>query len=65
VCGIVGYIGGRTYPGDGLKRLESRYRNPVIEDDTPATVLSQSGETADTLAALREAKRRGALTLAV
>jgi glucosamine--fructose-6-phosphate aminotransferase (isomerizing) len=44
---------------------EFRYREPVISKDTLAVVVSQSGETADTLAAMREAKARGALTLAV
>lgn len=44
---------------------EFRYRNPVIEDSTALIALSQSGETADTLEALREAKKRGALTLGV
>ena len=44
---------------------EFRYRNPIIGDDTLVVVISQSGETADTLAGLREAKRRGALTLAI
>ncbi len=39
---------------------EFRYRNPIIEEDTAVFVISQSGETADTLAALREAKRKGA-----
>ena len=38
---------------------ELRYRNPVIEDDTLLLTISQSGETADTLAALRELKSRG------
>ncbi|MCC7145113.1 MAG: glutamine--fructose-6-phosphate transaminase (isomerizing) [Phycisphaeraceae bacterium] len=42
---------------------EFRYRNPIIEDSTVAIAISQSGETADTLAALREAKERGALAL--
>ncbi len=42
---------------------EFRYRNPIIEDGTIITAISQSGETADTLAALREAKERGALAL--
>jgi glucosamine--fructose-6-phosphate aminotransferase (isomerizing) len=42
---------------------ELRYRNPIIEDGTILVAISQSGETADTLAALREAKDRGALTL--
>ncbi|MCC7407831.1 MAG: glutamine--fructose-6-phosphate transaminase (isomerizing), partial [Phycisphaeraceae bacterium] len=44
---------------------EFRYRNPLIEDATVAIAISQSGETADTLAALREAKERGALALGV
>jgi glucosamine--fructose-6-phosphate aminotransferase (isomerizing) len=39
---------------------EFRYRNPVVSDRTLCVVISQSGETADTLAAMREAKRRGA-----
>jgi glucosamine--fructose-6-phosphate aminotransferase (isomerizing) len=39
---------------------EFRYRNPIVEDGTFVIAISQSGETADTLAALREAKERGA-----
>ena len=42
---------------------EFRYRNPVITEDTLVIVISQSGETADTLAALREAKRKGATVM--
>ena len=42
---------------------EFRYRNPIVTPRTLCIVLSQSGETADTLAAMREAKRRGARTL--
>ncbi len=42
---------------------EFRYRNPIVTDRTLCVVISQSGETADTLAAMREAKRRGAKTL--
>src|SRR5436190_1419577 len=42
---------------------EFRYRNPIIPENTLCVVISQSGETADTLAAMREAKRRGAKTL--
>jgi glucosamine--fructose-6-phosphate aminotransferase (isomerizing) len=42
---------------------EFRYRNPIITPTTLCIVISQSGETADTLAAMREAKRRGAQTL--
>ncbi len=44
---------------------EFRYRNPVIQPDDTMIFISQSGETADTLAALKEAKRRGALCLGV
>jgi glucosamine--fructose-6-phosphate aminotransferase (isomerizing) len=44
---------------------EYRYRNPIITPDTLVIVVSQSGETADTLAALREAKRAGARVLAI
>jgi glucosamine--fructose-6-phosphate aminotransferase (isomerizing) len=44
---------------------EFRYRNPVITDRTLCIVISQSGETADTLAAMREARRRGARTLGI
>lgn len=39
---------------------EYRYRNPIIPEDTIVIVISQSGETADTLAAMREAQARGA-----
>ncbi|MEM6553429.1 MAG: glutamine--fructose-6-phosphate transaminase (isomerizing) [Planctomycetota bacterium] len=42
---------------------ELRYRNPIIEDGTVVLPISQSGETADTLAALREVKDRGALSI--
>jgi len=42
---------------------EFRYRSPILDSKTLVIVISQSGETADTLAALREAKRRGARTL--
>ena len=44
---------------------EFRYRNPVIPDNTVVVAISQSGETADTLAALREAKKRGATTMGI
>jgi glucosamine--fructose-6-phosphate aminotransferase (isomerizing) len=61
------------YMLEGLVRIpveldvasELRYRDPVIDDRTLALVISQSGETADTLAALREARRRGARILAI
>ncbi|MBI3566685.1 MAG: glutamine--fructose-6-phosphate transaminase (isomerizing) [Gemmatimonadetes bacterium] len=42
---------------------EFRYKNPIVTERTLCIVISQSGETADTLAAMREAKRRGARTL--
>jgi len=44
---------------------EFRYRTPIVGDRTLAVAITQSGETADTLAALREARRRGARTVAV
>jgi glucosamine--fructose-6-phosphate aminotransferase (isomerizing) len=44
---------------------EFRYRNPIVEENTVVVAISQSGETADTLAALREAKEKGALALGV
>jgi glucosamine--fructose-6-phosphate aminotransferase (isomerizing) len=44
---------------------EYRYRNPIMGKDTLFIAITQSGETADTLAAQREAKRRGARTLTV
>ena len=44
---------------------EYRYRSPLTDSDTLCIVISQSGETIDTLAAFKEAKRRGARTLAV
>jgi glucosamine--fructose-6-phosphate aminotransferase (isomerizing) len=44
---------------------EFRYRDPIVSADTLTVVISQSGETADTLAAQREAKSKGAKTLAI
>lgn len=44
---------------------EFRYRNPIIKPGTLVLVISQSGETADTLAALREAKTKGATALGI
>jgi len=44
---------------------EFRYRKPIIDKKTCFVTISQSGETADSLAALREAKRKGALTLGI
>lgn len=44
---------------------EFRYRKPIISGKTAVLAISQSGETADTLASLREAKRKGALTIGI
>ncbi len=44
---------------------EYRYRDPIVDEKTLVIVISQSGETSDTLAALKESKRRGAKTLAI
>jgi len=44
---------------------EFRYRNPIISDNTIVFTISQSGETADTLAALKEAKAKGALVFGI
>ena len=44
---------------------EFRYRNPIVDDGTAVIAISQSGETADTLAAVREAKLKGALALGI
>ncbi len=52
-------------PVDVQYASEFRYKNPVIEDNTLVLAISQSGETADTLAALREAKRRGVRTMGI
>ena len=44
---------------------EFRYRNPILRDGDVVIVISQSGETADTLAAVREAKRQGVMCLGI
>jgi glucosamine--fructose-6-phosphate aminotransferase (isomerizing) len=44
---------------------EFRYRDPIVDDSVLTVVISQSGETADTLAAQREAKQKGSTTLAI
>ena len=44
---------------------EYRYRDPIVGPDTLVVVITQSGETADTLAALREAKAKGARSIAI
>lgn len=61
------------YVFEGLVRIpvevdlasEFRYRNPILEEGTLVIVISQSGETADSLAALRLAKERGMTTLGI
>src|SRR5690606_7384214 len=52
-------------PADAEPASEFRYRNPVIEQDTLYVAVSQSGETADTLAAVRELKRKGGQVIGV
>ena len=52
-------------PGEVDVASEFRYRNPILEEGTMVVVISQSGETADTLAALREAKARGFKVLGI
>ena len=44
---------------------EFRYRDPILSKEVLTVVISQSGETADTLAAQREAKQKGSKTLAI
>jgi len=71
-CGTSYYAGlvGKLYfeafadlPVDVQQAAEFRDRNPIIQRNTCMLAISQSGETADTLAALREAARKGAVTL--
>lgn len=50
-------------PADVQQAAEFRYRNPIIKRNTCLIAVSQSGETADTLAAVREGKRKGAVVL--
>ena len=52
-------------PADWEFASEFRYRNPIVEEGTVVVAVSQSGETADTLAALQEGKQRGALALGI
>lgn len=52
-------------PTEAAMASEFRYSDPVVDEHNLVIIISQSGETADTLAALREAKRLGAKTLAV
>lgn len=73
-CGSASHVGHTSkYILEGLSRIpvevdmasEFRYRNPILDDHTLVMVISQSGETADTLAALREAKKMGARVLGI
>ena len=73
-CGSAFYAGQvGKYVIESLTRIpvetdiasEFRYRDPIVDEHTLMIVISQSGETADTIAALREAKERGAKTLAI
>ncbi len=52
-------------PTEAVMASEFRYSDPVVDESNLVIIISQSGETADTLAALRESKRRGARTLAI
>ena len=73
-CGSAYHVGvAARYVFENLARLpvevdvasEFRYRNPVLEPDSLAVIISQSGETADTLAALRLCKERGIKTVGI
>jgi glucosamine--fructose-6-phosphate aminotransferase (isomerizing) len=52
-------------PAETEYASEFRYRNPIIEDGTVVLAISQSGETLDTMAAVEEAKERGATVLGI
>ena len=73
-CGSAYHAGFTSkYVFEGLARIpvevdlasEFRYRDPIVDKDTLVVVISQSGETADTLAALRESRKRGARVLGI
>ena len=73
-CGSAYHTGVTSkYVFEGLARIpvevdvasEFRYRDPILEEGTLVVVISQSGETADTLAALRESKKRGVKVLGI
>lgn len=73
-CGSAYHTGVTAkYVFEGIARIpveidlasEFRYRNPILEPDTLAIIVSQSGETADSLAALREAKAHGVKVLGI
>ncbi len=73
-CGSAYHTGVTSkYIFEGLARIpvevdvasEFRYRNPILEEGALVIIISQSGETADSLAALREAKAQGVTTLGI
>ncbi|MCI5556561.1 glutamine--fructose-6-phosphate transaminase (isomerizing) [bacterium] len=73
-CGSAYHVGvAARYVFERLARLpvevdvasEFRYRDPVLEPDSLAVIISQSGETADSLAALRECRERGVRTIGI
>jgi len=73
-CGTAyhaGVVGKRMFeellrrPVETMVASEFRYSDPLVDEETLVVLISQSGETADTLAALREAQRKGAQTLAI
>ncbi len=67
-AGLVGEYMLEEYAGVSTEvdyASEFRYRKPVLDSRTAVITISQSGETADTLAAVREAKEKGALTLGI
>jgi len=67
-AGLVGEYMLEEYAGiptDVEYASEFRYRKPVLDKDTAIIAISQSGETADTLAAIKEVKRKGVLTLGI
>ncbi|MCX6765534.1 MAG: glutamine--fructose-6-phosphate transaminase (isomerizing) [Candidatus Moranbacteria bacterium] len=67
-AGLVGEYMLEEYAGIPVEveyASEFRYRKPILDKNTAVLAISQSGETADTLAAIREAKNKGALTLGI
>ncbi len=67
-AGVVGRYATEKFlllPAEAEVASEFRYRDPVIDKNTLVFVVSQSGETADTLAALRLAKKKGAYTIGI
>ncbi|MEE8131663.1 MAG: glutamine--fructose-6-phosphate transaminase (isomerizing) [Candidatus Paceibacterota bacterium] len=68
LAGVVGKYMLEEYAGVPTEveyASEFRYRKPILDQKTALLCISQSGETADTLAALQEAKRKGVLTLGI